>query len=78
VTAIVFWPTFNGMPLAVKLWIPASAGMTVAAMPFTLTDAWLSSIVPEMAIGCVVDTKPLAGDVIVITGAVVSTIIPSL
>ena len=64
VAVIVFEFEARVMLFAVK--VPFD---TVAAIPFTVTIAWLSFIVPDTVIGCADDVDPFCGDVIAITGA---------
>jgi len=68
-TAIMFAPLIRVMPAAVKVLLD-----TAAFMPFTVTVAALSSIVPVTEIVAVFTVAPFAGEVIEIRGAVVSAL----
>ena len=73
VAVIVFEPWFRVILFAVKVPLETWAGTLVVPTLIT-TVAWLSSIVPETVIVCMIDVEPFCGDVIAITGAVVSKV----
>jgi|SRR3990172_8798972 len=73
VTAILFLPSIRFIPSTVNVFLA-----TVALMPFTLTEAVLSSMVPVKVIVFVVTLLPSAGEVMVIAGGVLSRIMVAL